>query len=214
MKMQLLFEDNSVVLWVIESPSLMRRFIGEMKQQVHGGEGRFVLSDQTKELDIVKNIALITDIFEIDANEKKCWNKALAELKDCAFNEKHYLHTQRLFAEIQEYLFSLELDSQCNICFDEIDFVQLIKAFGGRIEGAEEPVNNIVCYMKSIVALLHTRMIVFVNLADFLEKSELEMVMQQAKYLNLNVLLIESKQIYLESIQNCYIIDKDMCEIY
>lgn len=68
--------------------------------------------------------------------------------------------------------------------------------------------------MKSIVALLHTRMIVFVDLADFLEKSELEMVMQQAKYLNLNVLLIESKQIYLESIQKCYIIDKDMCEIY
>jgi len=56
MKMQLLFEDNSVVLWVIESPSLMRRFVGEMKQQVNGNEGMFVLSDQRKELDISKSI--------------------------------------------------------------------------------------------------------------------------------------------------------------
>ena len=57
--------------WVIESPEYFSEYVMELAGQVEGKEGRFVLSDNEKEVDISKNVELIFNIFALDINERK-----------------------------------------------------------------------------------------------------------------------------------------------
>jgi len=213
--MQLEFKENRVTEWVIESPSLMCGYVEELWKQADGKEGKFVLSENGKELDMGKAIEVFLTPFGVDVNDKKCWSKVVAELKGKAFDETHYVQTQQLFSSIEQYFISLEMDSELDFCYEEIDFGQLLKASGMKLEGDEENlVNHLVQYMKIMVKLLRKKVMVFVNLSSFLEQKELELLFEQAFYLKLHVLLIESKEICLASEKKCFIIDKDKCEIY
>ena len=213
--MQLGFEENLVTVWVIESPALMRRYVEELWQQTEGKEGNFVLSNGGKELDIGKQVELLLTPFGVDVNEKKCWNKVSAELKNKAFDETHYVQTQQLFTVVQQYFISLEMDSELDFCYDEIDFGQLLKASGMKLEGDDNDlINNLVLYLKIMARLFRKQVIAFVNLSAFLEPEELELLLHQAFYMKLNILLIESREISLADRKKCFIIDKDKCEIY
>lgn len=53
----------------------------ELAGQVEGKEGRFVLSDNEKEVDISKNVELIFNIFALDINERKLISKLYMELE-------------------------------------------------------------------------------------------------------------------------------------
>ena len=54
--------ENQAAIWVIESPRVRRKIIGELLEQFHGKAGQFVLSDQEKELDIGKSAEIIVDL--------------------------------------------------------------------------------------------------------------------------------------------------------
>lgn len=214
--MQLNFNENCVTVWILESPELMRKYIEELKKQSEGEEGNFVLSEDGKLLDISKQMELLLTPFEIDVNEKKCINKLCAELKERAFDETHYLKTQQLFADINNYFLSMEMDCDVDIsCGEEVDFVQLIKAAGIKAEEYETDfVARLEQYSKVMSRLLKKKLMVFVNLSSFLEKTELEQLLQQMFYLKMHVCLIEFREIVLDIPKKCYIIDKDKCEIY
>lgn len=186
--MQIEFVENQVIVWVIESPKLLRNYIKE-----------FILNP-----------------FEIQVNEKRCWNKVCTELKEIAFSENYYMQTQQLFATINQYLLSLEMDSEMEFSWEgEIDFMQLLKATGIKIEESNDSlVEHLGQYIKVMARLLQKKVIVFVNLSTFLEKKEIEQLLQQAFYLKVYIILLESREICLEIPKKCYIIDKDSCEIY
>ena len=67
--------------WVIESPEYFSEYVMELAGQVEGKEGRFVLSDNEKEVDISKNVELIFNIFALDINERKLISKLYMELE-------------------------------------------------------------------------------------------------------------------------------------
>ena len=59
-----LLESNSKCSeWIIENPETFSSYIQEIMQQCRGEDGRFVLSQGEKELDIAKNVEVIFDIF-------------------------------------------------------------------------------------------------------------------------------------------------------
>ena len=97
----------------------------------------------------------------------------------------------------------------------ELDFIQLLKATGIKLEEYNDSlVEHLAQYIKAVAKLLKKKVIVFVNLSAFLEKEEIEQLIQQAFYLKVYVILIEPREIDLEISKKCYIIDKDSCEIY
>ena len=209
LKMQLKFIENEAIVWVIEAPKRLRRYVKELWQQTEGGEGEFVLSANGKLLDIAKQMEFILNPLDIQVNEKRCWNKVCSQLKELAFAEQHYIKTQQLFTTIYRYFLSLEQDCEMEFCCDgELDFIQLLKATGIRLEECNDSlVEHLAQYMKAVTKLLKKKVIVFVNLSAFLEKEEVEQLIQQAFYLKVYVILIESREIDLEISKKCYIID-------
>ena len=216
LQMQLKFVENEVIVWAIETPKLFRTYVEELWQQTEGREGEFMLSDNGKLLDIQKQMEFIFNPLDIQVNEKRCWNKICTQLKELAFAEQHYIQTQQLFAMIYQYFLSLEQDCEMEFsCDGEVDFMQLLKATGIKLEESNESlVEHLAQYIKGVARLLKKKIIVFVNLSSFLTKQELEELLKQAFYLKVYVILMETRKIDLEISKKCYIIDKDSCEIY
>ncbi len=90
--------------WIIESPKLYAYYLQELFLQQNGEEGRFVLSDKEKELNIAKNMEIIVNPFQIEINGRKILNKLYAELDQLSKSELMYyltdLQMQELIKEI------------------------------------------------------------------------------------------------------------------
>lgn len=187
----------------------------ELAGQVEGKEGRFVLSDNEKEVDISKNVELIFNIFALDINERKLISKLYMELEKLTADERFYVKTQEMKQYLQEYLLQLEQETDYILDLaDEIDFASLFKAFGIKYEVLEENfLERLVRYMRIVERLLKKKLFVFVNLRSYLSNQQIDELIKEATYQEIQLLLIETcARDCIEGVTR-YIIDKDGCEI-
>ena len=201
--------------WVIESPEYFSEYVMELAGQVEGKEGRFVLSDNEKEVDISKNVELIFNIFALDINERKLISKLYMELEKLTADERFYVKTQEMKQYLQEYLLQLEQETDYILDLaDEIDFASLFKAFGIKYEVLEENfLERLVRYMRIVERLLKKKLFVFVNLRSYLSNQQIDELIKEATYQEIQLLLIETcARDCIEGVTR-YIIDKDGCEI-
>lgn len=213
--MQLEFTENQVIVWVIESPGVFRRYVEELLAQLEGGEGDFVLSESENTMDIRQKLEVILTPYAVDLNEKRCISKVYAELRDLAYDELHYSETQSVLGQVGKYIMELEQDCSVNLSYTEPDLNQLFKAFGIRIEDNERELLTVLTqYLQIAGRLLGRKILIFVNLSFYLEKSEIEELLQEAFYLKLFPVLIEQEEIHFSVNTKCYIIDRDSCEIF
>lgn len=68
---QIELPENKVPVLVFESPSRFLEFVSQIKGQVNGDNGEWVLSEGGKELNLAKTCEVIIDVFALDINQKK-----------------------------------------------------------------------------------------------------------------------------------------------
>ena len=168
-----------------------------------------------KEVDISKNVELIFNIFALDINERKLISKLYMELEKLTADERFYVKTQEMKQYLQEYLLQLEQETDYILDLaDEIDFASLFKAFGIKYEVLEENfLERLVRYMRIVERLLKKKLFVFVNLRSYLSNQQIDELIKEATYQEIQLLLIETcARDCIEGVTR-YIIDKDGCEI-
>lgn len=213
--MQIEFKENQVVVWVMESPRIFRKYGQELMAQANGTDGGFVLSHGNNILDIGQKLEVILTPYGIELNDKKCMNKIYAELKNLAYSEQYYMETQSILSQIHNYLIALEQDACVDLAYTEPDLAQVLKAFGVRVDDAEcGLLSKMSQYLKIAVKLLDKKVVVFVNLTFYMEESEIEKLLREAFYLKIAVVLIEQRELSFSVDTKCYIIDNDNCEIF
>lgn len=77
---EILKERKAFSEWIIESPELFSGYLQEIYGQCAKREGRFVLSDGDKEVELTKVVEIITDPFAVDLNGRKILNRLYTEL--------------------------------------------------------------------------------------------------------------------------------------
>ena len=161
-------EKDDFVELIIESPECFGAYISELAEQCKGQEGRYVLSDKEKEVDLAKNVEIIFDIFSLEINEKRILNKLYSEMNELAKSEEFFVKTQEVIQGIQKYLLDLEYATDYILTFEqEIELPALFKAAGLRHEEIEENYfERIIRYVKIVVSILHIRPLI----NDFLRK--------------------------------------------
>ncbi len=216
MEYQIKFEIGTVNTLIIESPSLMRSFVEQLSNQIKGKEGGFVLSENSEELIISKNIELILNPFIDSSYATKFTSRLSANIKNCAVDEKLYQKT----AEMQSLLleFASILAHECNepiIFADEIDLTALIKLLGFAYDFEDSFLENIVTYLLAVNTYFKTNIFVFANLKSYLQKEELAYLFEVTKSNNCHLILIENRlyESFIKEEKYC-IIDKDLCEIF
>ena len=210
-----LLDDNVVTEWVIEAPEEFTRYVQELYMQCEGAAGDFVLSDGEKELGIAKNVEFLDSVLDLDVNERKILGKLYADLEQLAYSEKFVVRTQEMIQYLRTYIFQLEQETDFMLDVDDgVDMSAIFKGNGVKLETVETGIlEKIVHYIKVVRLLLKKQVFVFVNVRSYLTVRQVEQLIKEAAYQEVQILLIENVMGDCVNSERRCIIDSDKCEI-
>lgn len=210
-------EDNIIYTLVFENKKYYRENIIELINQHKGNEGSYILSNDNKEISFDKNSYIITDIFDIDINNKKVLSKIYSSLlKEIVEDISNY---NELSTNIRVYFEKLIFNSSLEIeQGEDIDMSSLLKLgnFKMHVEN-NDILEKFVKFLKVLTELCGCKIIFVVGLHNVFTKGEIIKIYKEACLNKINIINIEYQQFNNLSNENykeiVYIFDKDNCEI-
>lgn len=214
---QLVLEDNLMHTIIFENKKYYRENILELIRQHKGYEGSFILSNNNKEVSFDKNSYFISDLFNIDINNKKIISKVYGELlKNVVDDTVEY---NKIISYIREYFETLVFNNNLDLEYnDEIEANSLLKLGDFKIQFEEcNYLEKLIKFLKVLVELCNIKVIFVVGLYRVFSVEEVEKIYKEVCLNKINIVNIESEQqnnkkstCYNEIV---YIFDKDNCEI-
>lgn len=209
-------KENIVNVIILENQRIYSKLVQELLSQCNGEEGKFVLSEDNKELKISKNMYLISDVFNIDFNQRKIINNIYANLENIAIDEKYYIKTNKIKSDIIKYIDDLIMEVDYSLAYKEdIEIKELFKLSNIKIEIYDKNLlEKIVDYIEILQKICNIKCIVFINLKTFLTPKELEQLYLHCNYNKMHIILLENIKKSKLKFEKIFILDKDLCEIY
>lgn len=216
---QIEFRENIVNLIVIEDKKVFREYIGELYSQCMelNDSGRFVLSNEEKEIKLSKKVEIILDFYSLDINNKKIITKVYNKLKEISTEEDMYVETGKINSEIVRYVDKIVDISDYPLEFSiDIDIVDLFKMANVKFLKDYTSELDRICYYISVVNEITGKDIfIFVNFRDFFELEELEEFYKFAAYKKIFLIMLENEvNNVCNEFEKVFVLDKDLCEIY
>ena len=214
---QIVLEDNLIHTIVFENKKYYRESILELIRQHKGYEGNFILSNNNKEVSFDKNSYFISDLFNIDINNKKIITKVYGELlRNALDNIAEY---NKIISYIREYFETLVFNNNLDLEYnDEIEANSLLKLGDFKIQIVESNyLEKLIKFLKVLVELCNIKVIFIVGLYRVFSVEEVGKIYKEVCLNKINIINIESeyqnikKSDYYKEI--LYIFDQDNCEI-
>ena len=210
-------EDNIIYTLVFENKKYYRENIIELINQHKGNEGSFILSNDNKEISFDKKSYIITDIFNIDINNKKVLSKIYSSLlKEIVEDISSY---NELSTNIRVYFEKLIFNSSLEIeQGEEIDMSSLLKLGDFKIHVENDDIlEKFLKFLKVLSELCSYKIIFVVGLHTVFTQDEIIEIYKEVCLNKINIINIEYQQFNNLSNENykeiVYIFDGDNCEI-
>ena len=100
-------KEGNHFLVVIENPEIMRTYISDLIKQANGEDGPFVLSENNSELDISKNMDILSNVLVFETVDKSVTSKVNSLLKSFMAGENMFERTAILKTQIENYAIQL-----------------------------------------------------------------------------------------------------------
>lgn len=210
-------KENTIYTLVFENKKYYRESIIELINQHKGDEGNFIFSNDNKEFQLEKYGYLITDIFNIDVNNKKVLSKVYSSLVKQIIDDT--IEYNELTSHIRAYFERLIFNSLFEIeQGDELDSTALLKLGDFKIHINEgDIIDKFIKFLKVLIELCGIKIIFVVGLHNVFTCEELKAIYKEVCINKINIINIEYQQ--FENISNddykeiVYIFDKENCEI-
>ena len=210
-------KDNIIYTVVFENKKYYRENIIEIINQHNCNEGSYILSNDNKEISFDKNCYIITDIFNIDINNKKVLSKIYSSLlKEIVEDSSSY---NELSTNIRVYFEKLIFNSFLEIeQGEEIDMSSLLKRGDFKVHVENDDIlEKIIKFLKVLIELCGCRIIFVVGLHTVFTQEEIIEIYKEVCLNKINIINIEYQQFKNLSNENykeiVYIFDGDNCEI-
>lgn len=207
-------EESEINVIVIENSNVFYSMISQLKNQIEGFDGEFILSNSCEEISVQKSMDLIINLFSLDINCKKVINRLYDQISKLAVSEDFYLKTEEIRNLVSVYISNLAYEFKQDICYnDQFDLKSILKMTEVKFfDDYENIVEKIIDYMDIINEYCGINTFVFVNLKTFLSKEEIDNVYSYAVYNKVNIILFENNIIKKRGdIERYTIIDDDLC---
>ena len=214
---QIELEENVIHTLVFENKLYYREIILELLKQHKGLEGGFVLSEKNKEIAFDKNSYFISDLFNIDINNKKILTKVYATLQKQV--EEDIVEYNQLASVIKRYFERLIFNNNLDLEQDEeIDVMALLKLGDFKIHFEESNyLEKIIKYMRVLIDSCGVKVIFLIGLHSIFNDDEIREFYKEICLNKIKIVNIETQQFSDYSNENykelIYIFDKDNCEI-
>lgn len=205
---------NKVTTLILENTEALRMVTADLIAQDNGNIGSLKLFEKDKPLSLAKSVLLILNPYMADLNCRKFLQLTYSELEEVGseFSENQ----SEVLSKMTCYLSKICDQSRfCSLDFSATpDWSLVFKAWGLHFEPAVPGLlPSLIQYMQLASAFSQYKLLVFLNLKQYLLPEEQMELFKMARYLNMTVLLIESVQTEYSNLENLIIIDKDFCEI-
>ena len=214
---QIVLEDNLIHTIVFENKKYYRENILELIRQHKGYEGSFILSNNNKEVSFDKNSYFISDLFNIDINNKKIITKIYGELLKVVTDD--ITEYNKITSYIREYFETLVFNNNLDLEYnDEIEANALLKLGDFKIQFEESNyLEKLIKFLKVLVELCNIKIIFIVGLYRVFLVEEVEKIYKEVCLNKINIINIESEYQNIKK-SDCYneivyIFDQDNCEI-
>lgn len=212
-------EEDKIPVYIIENQNLFFTMLNDLHKQINENiEGNFRLFNiENKELNISKYFLLITDIFNINFQDKKILSSIFSSLKEESIKEEMYPLRLEIENKLKNFLESLISNFEFPLELNEkFEYDSLFKIFNIRIqENYENFLEKLIDYLRIIQKLTTVKYIVFINLKTFLSESDIVKLYQECFYKKINIILFENfENNSIMKYEKKIIIDKDLCEIF
>lgn len=214
---QIVLEDNLIHTIVFENKKYYRENILELIRQHKGYEGSFILSNNNREVTFDKNSYFISDLFNIDINNKKIITKVYGELLKIVTDD--IAEYNEITSYIREYFETLVFNNNLDLEYtDKIEENSLLKLGDFKIQFEESNyLEKLIKFLKVLVELCNIKVIFTVGLYRVFSVKEVEKIYKEVCLNKIHIVNIESEQ-QINKKSTCYneivyIFDQDNCEI-
>ena len=206
--------ENVINVLVIESPTILTNVLSDLWKQYNNGDGQFVLLDKDKKIKFSNKIEYISNIFDLNINNKKILNKLYSELNSIS-NESCLLEKQLLNIKTIEFLDKIINQTPYPLIYNaDFNALDIFKLYDVKLDTISTSLlESIVEYLSVINRICNVNIFVFVGLKTLLNEQELFELYKFVSYEKIHLILIEAFQNKLLENEKYLIIDQDACII-
>lgn len=209
-------KEGNHFLVVIENPEIMRTYISDLIKQANGEDGPFVLSENNSELDISKNMDILSNVLVFETVDKSVTSKVNSLLKCFMAGENMFERTAILKTQIENYAIQLSEEFPYSLSYDELDISNLIKLMGIKPAVSYDSITEKISErMKLLHDICNISIFIIVNAFSFLTTKEINELIEDSNLEKHHLIFIDSLN---PSVENSpltkIIIDSDGCEIF
>lgn len=210
---QIDFKDDKIVFWDIEDTQIYYEFVRELKNQIDGEDGNFVLSNNLKSLKLDSSAEIIAGPFDMTFDSKKIANLISKRIVKTAVEDEYFIKFQTIEKSIMEYLRNLIIDADLPVEVGPIEIENLIKASSFKTSESNSFYDNLVNYVSLLLNLSKPKLLILVDIKRYIKPESFTQFLHFLQYEDINVLFVDC---FLRKILNngarTYFLDKDHCE--
>lgn len=197
---------------IIENKKVLYEILCDIKQQLDGGDGAIVLSEDNRVLDISKYAELLTQFIPFEINQKSLLNKVMVRFQQVAMDEQHYCVTSELLSTIESYLLDLSVELTGNLKFVKTGWDSILKAIGVEFEDDYNSLaEKILDYLELVREYDKEKLFITFNLRSFIPDVEMRDFLKDIMARNYQIIMIESSEYAILDGEKRYIIDENLC---
>lgn len=201
MKMKINFLDNEIKFIdgyinniEVENKKYFFRIINNLLLKNNDNNDEILFFDENfEEINFTNKLNIIIDYFNIDFNNKKYLtevNKLFIEQLTEDNRKKINNEYRKIISLLKTNLNKIDIPITIN---DEIDIISLLKIFKLSINSKDEIIEKLLLLID-IEKIFHiNKLLIFVNLKQYLTKEELKELYKYSIYNNVKILLIDSE---------------------
>ncbi|WP_249028719.1 type II-A CRISPR-associated protein Csn2 [Tannockella kyphosi] len=205
-----IFNDDKSAIIYIENAKQYSRIAMLLQSQDRTNEVLFL--ERSKRI-LLKDILLVTDLFNFQINDRKILNKLYQFLEtEIKSDLAEYCNIQKCFNEINNLLLTHYIDCNIEIEYnEEVDLKEYLK--GVKLQIVQGDSTDIFQKILSIIEVVNElslyKFIVFIGVLSYFDNSQIDELTKQISYYNLPILFIERYGSSKTTFSNIYRIDMD-----
>lgn len=216
MNFQINTEEGFINSLVIENRDFFRSAIEDIYNQTEGGEGRFVLSENNRIINMSKGADIITQFIPFDINNRRLITKLYNNIKTAVEEPELYMKMCEMKSSVSKYMESIINELDFNITYNEdVDISAFLKALDVRFEdGYESLTDKVLEYITNVEKLEGSRLHILVNFRSYVNDEEIKFFCETLAKHNIKLLLIDNCEYNKLDVEKRVVVDEQLCEIY
>lgn len=214
---ELNYAEANVIELVIENKNVFSKTILDLYSTIIGESDKWIISENNAVLSAEKSAFVICDYFTLEPSHSRTIMSSLFKrLCADATNAAHQEYSLGLVSNIEKY--GYELIDDVDFSFemtpaDDFSIAAVIKSLGIKIHLTKDNIiDRVLEYSDVLRELLGTRIVILVNLSQFVDTPEIERLCSEAVYHDIKLLLMNSTASGSRMIKRI-LVDEDLCEI-